>query len=258
MLLRHLLKCSHAMLHAHGERPLSEEQLGAFERLVRRRASGEPVAYLTSTREFYGREFRVGSSVLIPRPETELLVDLALEALANVVCPRILDLGTGSGVLAITLRLERPHARVTAVDSCLAALDVAKGNAHSLGASVNFLHGDWLFAVQDERFDAIVANPPYVAEGDPHLRAGDLPWEPLHALVSGTDGLAALRRITSTVALHLDQGGWFFTEHGFDQAEACRELLSQAGLTEVRSWRDLAGIERVSGGTLPRCIAGSP
>lgn len=251
-LLRHLLGCSHAALEIRRDRPLSAEQVEALERLVKRRVRGEPIAYLIGIREFYGRPFRVAPSVLIPRPETELLVDLALERLADAARPRILDLGTGSGVLAITLALECPRARVSAVNNAPAALAVAEGNAHALGASVSFLLGDWLCAFQRERFDAIVANPPYVAEGDPHLFAGDLPWEPTGALVSGADGLAALRRIIPDAPSYLNPGGWFLTEHGFDQAAVCRELLSEAGLAEVRSWRDLAGIERVSGGTLVR------
>lgn len=247
ILLRHLLACTHASIEAHREQALSEEQLGEFERLVQRRSRGEPIAYITGVKEFYGRQFRIGPAVLIPRAETELLVDLTLEKAARLAAPRILDLGTGSGVLAITLALELPLAHVIAVDNSHAALEVAGSNARTLGASVQFIQSEWLTDMGAKRFDAIVANPPYVAVGDRHLAEGDLPWEPPNALLAGNDGLAALRRIISAAPGCLNRQGWFFTEHGFDQAEACRALLREAGLVGVQSWRDLGGIERVTG-----------
>lgn len=250
VLLRHLLACSHASIEAHRQHALTEEQLGEFESLVRRRSRGEPIAYITGVKEFYGRQFRIGPAVLIPRAETELLVDLTLEKAAGLSAPRILDLGTGSGVLAVTLALELPRAHVTGVDNSYAALEVARSNARTLGASVQFVHSEWLTAVRAKRFDAIVANPPYVAVGDRHLAEGDLPWEPPNALLAGKNGLEALRRIISAAPGCLDRQGWFFTEHGFDQAEACRAMLSEAGLVGVRSWRDLGGIERVTGAFL--------
>lgn len=248
LLLRHVLGCSHASLDAHPERELAETQRAALHDLVERRRRGEPIAYLVGVREFYGREFRVSPAVLIPRPETELLVDLGLEKLAALERPRILDLGTGSGALGITLALERQDADVMAVDASAAALGVASENAKALGATIRLVESDWFSALRGESFDLIVANPPYVAESDPHLEQGDVRFEPRAALAAGADGLDALRRIAAESPAYLNAGGWFLTEHGFDQAARCRQLLVAAGFSHVMSWRDLAGIERVSGG----------
>lgn len=248
LLLRHVLGCGATHLEAHREEAIEPAAAGRFASLAARRAAGEPVAYLTGTREFYGREFAVSPAVLIPRPETELLVDLGVEAVGGRPAPAILDLGTGSGCLAVTLALEIPKSVVTGADASPAALEVARANAARLGASVRFVESDWFSAVGNARFDLIVSNPPYVAEGDPHLVQGDLRFEPAPALASGMDGLDALRRIVSGARTHLVPGGWLLCEHGYDQARAVAELLAGAGFEGIMQHRDLAGIVRVSGG----------
>lgn len=249
LLLAHTLERSVAWLIAHDDEVLAEEPLRRFASLVARRAAGEPVAYLIGRREFFGRDFAVSPAVLIPRPETELLVDIALAQLS--MGDRILDLGTGSGCIAITLALESPQARVSAVDASPAALELARGNAGRLGARVRFLHSDWFAAVAGERFELIVANPPYIAITDAHLASGDLRHEPVAALAGGTDGLDAIRHIASTALHHLVPGGQLWLEHGYDQAVAVRALLAAAGLADIEQHPDLAGIIRVSGGRLP-------
>lgn len=248
LLARHVLGCSLAWLEAHRDDKLTEAQADAFSELVSVRAAGEPIAYLLGRREFYGRDFAVSPAVLIPRPETELLVDLAKAAVASRPAPRILDLGTGSGCVAITLALEIPAAEVTAVDVAPEALAVAQENATQLGARVRFIESDWFIALGDQRFDLIVGNPPYVAEGDPHLSEGDLRFEPETALHCGADGLSAIRRIIAEAPGYLVPGGWLYFEHGYDQAEAIAALLGEAGYAEIEQHRDLAGIVRVSGG----------
>lgn len=249
LLACHVLNCNAAWLEAHRDDKLSEAQADRFSELVACRAGGEPVAYLLGRREFYGRDFAVSPAVLIPRPETELLVDLAKTALARVPAPRILDLGTGSGCVAITLALELRGASVTAVDVSPEALAVARANAGRLAARVRFIESDWFAALGgDERFDLIVGNPPYVAEGDPHLGQGDLRFEPETALHCGPDGLSAIRRIVAEAPRHLAPGGCLYFEHGYDQAEAIAGLLSAAGYIGIEQHRDLAGIVRVSGG----------
>lgn len=247
LLLRHVLAASAAELAAHPERELTESQSSRYASLVRRRGAGEPIAYLVGVREFYGREFKVSPAVLIPRPETELLVETAIAKVSRGGTPRILDLGAGSGCVAITLALEL-GCEVTAVDVSAEALAVARDNAARLGARVNFIESDW-FASVDGEFDVIVGNPPYVAEGDPHLAEGDLRFEPMAALASGSDGLSAIRRILGDAKQHLVPGGWLLLEHGYDQSEAMRQLLVQAGFQSIEQYRDLAGIVRISGGS---------
>ena len=237
-------------LIAHDDAVLDETALLSFASLVARRAGGEPVAYLIGFREWFGREFAVSPAVLIPRPETELLVELALASLSPGESPRILDMGTGSGCIAITLALERPQARVSAVDISEAALAVARRNGRQLGGHVRFLQSDWFAALAGARFDLIVANPPYIAASDPHLVEGDLRHEPTGALSSGADGLDAIRHIVAAAPVHLAPGGQLWLEHGYDQAEAVSELLAAAGLVDIRRHSDLAGIVRVSGGQL--------
>jgi len=248
LLLGHLLQRSAAWLAAHGDAPLAPAEAEQYSALVARRAAGEPVAYLVGMREFYGRAFVVAPEVLIPRPETELLVDLALAKLGATGTAAILDLGTGSGCIGVTLALELPQARVTAVDVAPAALTVARANATRLGARVDFLQSDWFAALAGSSFDLIVANPPYIAAGDPHLSQGDLRFEPVGALTDHADGLAAIRRIVADAPAHLRPGGGLCFEHGYDQAEAARALLAAAGFDEIEQHRDLAGIVRVSGG----------
>ena len=246
-LLRHVLGLEHAELEAHPEREVSPVDTARFRDRVARRAAGEPIAYLTGSREFYGLEFHVTPAVLIPREETELLVELALARPAR----RILDLGTGSGCLAVAVAKHRPQAQVTAVDASAAALEVARENAARHGVTVHFLRGDWFAPLAGERFDLILANPPYVAEGDPHLAQGDVRCEPRTALAAGPEGLDDIRRIVAAAPAHLEAGGGLFFEHGYDQAAAAAALLAQAGFTELAQHRDLAGILRVCGGRRP-------
>lgn len=248
LLLGHALGRSTAWLIAHDDETLGEEALRRFASLVARRAGGEPVAYLTGHREFFGRDFAVSPAVLIPRPETELLVEIALGRLPDA--GRILDLGTGSGCVAVTLALESPRSEVSAVDISDAALDMARGNAEQLGARIRFLRSDWFSSVAGERFDIIVTNPPYVAATDAHLDAGDLRYEPAAALASGLDGLEAIRRIIIAAPEFLAPGGQLWLEHGYDQAPAVEALLGAVDFVGVEQHRDLAGIVRVSGGTI--------
>jgi release factor glutamine methyltransferase len=247
LLLSSALGLSRTTLEAHPERKVSPDATARFRALVARRATGEPIAYLTGQREFYGLEFRVTPQVLIPRAETELLVDIALETNAK----RILDLGTGSGCVAIAVAKARPQAEVTAVDVSAAALAVARDNAHRHGAKIRFLQGDWFAPLAGERFDLILANPPYVAQADPHLAQGDVRFEPRAALVAGAEGLDEIRRIVAQAPAHLETGGWLWLEHGYDQAPVLAALLAAAGLTDIAQRRDLAGILRVSGGRHP-------
>jgi release factor glutamine methyltransferase len=247
ILLRHVLSVDQAWLIAHDADTLNPEQAAAFAGLCKRRRDGEPVAYLVGSREFYGLSIRVTPAVLIPRPETELLVDLALARLAGDGSS-VLDLGTGSGAVALAIALNRPTARIAATEVSVAALAVARANGDALGATVEWLESDWYAALEHRRFDLIVSNPPYIAQDDPHLVIGDLRFEPPLALTPAGDGLAAIRKIVAGAPAHLESGGRLLFEHGYDHAEQCRALLAAAGFSEVQSWRDLAGIERVSGG----------
>ncbi len=246
LLLCHVAGISPTHLAAYPERELAGGETARFMSLVSRRLAGEPIAYLIGHREFYGREFHVTPAVLIPRPETELLVDVAISKVSRRSTPRILDLGAGSGCVAITLALEL-GCEVTAVDVSPDALAIARDNAARLGAKVTFVESDWFSAI-DGKFDLIVGNPPYVAEGDAHLSEGDLRFEPMTALACGADGLSAIRRIVAEAPHFLAPGGWLFLEHGYDQAEALRLLLEQAGFGTIEQHQDLAGIIRISGG----------
>ena len=249
MLLQSVLNASHAHLIAHPSQELAPKQAQKFYSLASRRVNGEPIAYLVGEREFYSLNFKVTPAVLIPRPETELLVDLALERI-SADCPyKVLDLGTGSGAIAITIAKHRPLASITAVDSSVDAIAVARVNARHFDATnVRMVVGDWFTGIAGEEFDLIVSNPPYVADGDPHLDQGDLRFEPRTALTAGSDGLSCIRCIVTSAVVHLIAGGWLLLEHGYDQAEACRQLLSKAGFVDVFSCPDLAGMMRVSGG----------
>ncbi|MFH1819936.1 MAG: peptide chain release factor N(5)-glutamine methyltransferase [Pseudomonadota bacterium] len=239
-----------AWLIAHDTDLPVQAQITQFRTLLARRLAGEPIAYLTGMREFYGRSFRVSPDVLIPRPDTELLVERALAHIPDDQAVAVLDLGTGSGCIAITLALERPLACVTAVDRSAAALATATHNGSILNAPVEFLTSDWFSALAGRRFDLIVGNPPYIAAADPHLARGDVRFEPLSALAAGPDGLADLRRLIATAPGHLKPGGALLVEHGYDQANAVRALLQAAGFSHPQSWADLSGIGRVSGGNL--------
>jgi release factor glutamine methyltransferase len=251
VLLRHALGVDAAWLGAHDRDTLTPAQHEQFDALVARRRGGEPVAYITGTREFFDLEFNVTPAVLIPRPETELLVERALQRIVPDANARVLDLGTGSGCIAISIAHARPRAQVVAVDCSTAALEVARANARRHRAdNIEFRESNWFSAIGGERFDAIVSNPPYIAAGDTHLSAGDLRFEPASALASGGDGLDAIRLIVASAPQYLNINGWLAFEHGYDQAPRCRRLLEEAGFAQVFSRADLAGIERISGGCL--------
>jgi release factor glutamine methyltransferase len=252
ILIARALDVDRAWLIAHDRDVLTAAQQDAIESLIARRANGEPVAYILGEREFYGRTFKVTPDVLIPRPETELLVEAALEHLPENTACRILDLGTGSGAIAITLALQRPLSTVLAVDASPAALAIAQENARRLGAAnVECVTGHWYATLDVKKFDIIVSNPPYIAASDPHLASGDLRFEPRQALASGADGLDDLRQIISGAPAHLAEVGWLLLEHGCDQAAAVTALLQQHGFEAIRTLQDLAGHDRVSTGRWP-------
>lgn len=231
---------------------LTETQDARIDMMVAQRLLGQPVAYLVGKREFYGRDFAVDGSVLIPRPDTETLVEAALARMPAGDCT-VLDLGTGSGAIAVTLACERPAARVTAVDTNPDSLEVARANGERLAPGrVAFLEGSWFAPVAGRRFDLIVSNPPYVAANDPHLSQGDLRFEPQGALTDGSeDGLGSIRAIVAAARDYLAPGGWLMLEHGYDQAEAVAGLLAEAGFESRESIPDLARIPRVAAGRLP-------
>jgi release factor glutamine methyltransferase len=251
MLLCHALGLSRVQLNTRSEQVLDDAAAQRLGALFARRLAGEPVAYLIGEREFYGLPFQVTPAVLIPRPETELLVELACERLP--AGGSVLDMGTGSGAIAVAIAHSRPDAHVTALDASAAALEIARTNAGRNGVRVDFLQSDWYGALDSRRFDLIVSNPPYIVAGDRHLSQGDLRFEPVDALTDHGDGLSALRAIIAGAPGWLKENGWLLLEHGYDQAPAVRALLRD--WDAVRSWRDLAGIERASGGTRPAASA---
>ncbi|MGE0372914.1 MAG: peptide chain release factor N(5)-glutamine methyltransferase [Gammaproteobacteria bacterium] len=247
ILLGHAIGCSRAQLLARPEMTPDPAAMQRFRHLVARRAQGEPIAYLTGEREFWSRRFRVTPATLIPRPETELLIELALERLPPAAPRHVADLGTGSGAIALTLVLERPATRVVATDISPAALEIARENATRLGAAeVEFRLGDWCAALAGERFDLIVSNPPYVEAGDPHLQQGDLPHEPRLALTPGISGLEAIEHIVAAAPAHLAHGGWLLLEHGYDQADAVADLLRRRGYDRIEHRADIGGHRRAT------------
>jgi release factor glutamine methyltransferase len=252
ILAAHALSVERAWLIAHDRDRLSPAQTQSLEAVMARRQAGEPVAYIVGGREFFGRLFRVTPDVLIPRPETELLVEAALERMPADRPARALDLGTGSGAVAITLALERPLAEISAVDDSPAALAIARDNARRLGAGrIEFIAGHWYEGLGVKKFDILVSNPPYIPAGDPHLGAGDLRFEPRQALSSGEDGLDAIRAIVAGAPGHLESGGWLLLEHGFDQAGQVAGLLRRGGFAGIATRSDLAGLARITYGRKP-------
>jgi release factor glutamine methyltransferase len=250
LLLADGLQQPRSWLLAHDDAVLTPEQSAAYRAALARRAGGEPLAYLVGEKEFHGLTLQVDPRVLVPRPDTETLVDWAIEwlatRLADVAHPRVVDLGTGSGAIALAVKQAVPRAAVVATDSSPGALAVAQSNARRLGLDVECVGSHWWQALGEWRFELALSNPPYIAVSDPHLRA--LGREPQGALVSGADGLDAIREIAAGAAARLAPGGWLLLEHGHDQAQAVHELLAAAGFEDVQSRRDLGGIVRCTGG----------
>lgn len=245
ILVAHALRLTRVQLITQSDRTLSADDAAQISALFNRRIAGEPIAYITGEREFFGLMLHTTPDVLIPRPETELLVELALERLPPN--GRVLDMGTGSGAIAIAIAHSRPDAIVTALDVSIASLAIARRNAERHKAKVRFIQSDWFSALADEQFDLIVSNPPYIEKHDPHLTQGDLRFEPIDALSDHDDGLAAIRRIARDASAHLVNGGWLLIEHGYNQANSVRRLLKDQGFRDAASWQDLAGIERITG-----------
>jgi release factor glutamine methyltransferase len=251
LLLAHALDKPHDWLFAHGDARIDAREAERFDALLARREAGEPVAYLVGHRGFWTLDLMVTPDTLIPRPDTELLVELALARLPQDAAARVADLGTGSGAIALAIASERPRARVIATDRNEAALAVARHNAQAAGLlNVEFRTGDWLQPLAGERFHLIASNPPYIADGDAHLAQGDLRHEPAAALASGFDGLDDLRRIVRDAPTHLEDGGWLLLEHGHDQGDAVRALLAEAGFVEVETVQDLEERDRAGMGRL--------
>jgi len=252
LLLLHVLQRPRSWLFAHAGDPLEMDVQTSYQKLLSRREAGEPVAYLVGHRGFWTLDLEVTSATLIPRPETELLVELALQRLPPGFSGRVADLGTGSGAIALAIAREHPRAQVIATDASATALAVARRNAQRHGIdNVSFVQGDWLAPLAGQRFELIVSNPPYIEAGDPHLARVDLPFVPANALASGRDGLDDIRRIVDGALGHLAPGGWLLFEHGWNQGEAARVLLRDAGYAEVFTAQDLEQRDRVSGG---RCV----
>lgn len=251
-LLMHVLQRDRTWLFAHAGDRLQPDAAQRFQSLLARRASGEPVAYLTGRRGFWKQDLLVTPATLIPRPETERLVELALQRIPAAAPVRVADLGTGSGAIALAIAAERPRATVIATDASRDALDVARANAAAHGIdNVEFRLGDWWAPLAGERFDLVAGNPPYIAEGDAHLAQGDLRFEPAAALASGRDGLDAIRAIVHGTPTHLHAGSWLLLEHGWEQGEAVRALLRDAGFVDVATERDLENRDRVTLGRKP-------
>ena len=251
VLLLHVCGLTRTALVMRAHETLNDAQARRLNELLARRARGEPLAYLTGGREFWSLPLQVTPDVLIPRPETELLVEQALAHIPAHAARMIVDLGTGSGAVALAIAGERPDCRVIATDQSERALAVARANASQLNiVNVEFRLGEWFTPLAGLRFDVIVSNPPYVAEADPHLAEGDLRFEPRGALTSGPDGLDAIRIIAAAAPAHLHPGGWLLVEHGYDQAAAVRKLFGDAGFSQIRHYQDLAGHERITTGQI--------
>ena len=256
ILLCHVLGCSPGHLIAWPEKQLTQTQAKQFERILQQRIAGEPVAYITGAREFWSLSLKISSDVLIPRPETETLVEFALAKFPGSAHLAVADLGTGSGAIACALAAEHPQWDIVATDTSVAALEIARINAeaHKLG-NIRFLQGTWFEPLAGHRFDLVISNPPYVANGDPHLEQGDVRFEPDSALVSGPLGMDAISLITGAAGQHLNTGGWLIIEHGYDQQQAVYDCFSQAGFEDIAQLNDLAGQPRMTAGRNAESIA---
>jgi release factor glutamine methyltransferase len=251
LLLQHALNVNRAWLIAHENDALQPNIHAAYRALILRRLNGEPIAYILGYREFYGLNLKVTTDTLIPRPDTETLVEAALAKAPLQINLNICDLGTGSGAIALAIAKYRPQAHLTAVDASQAALNIAIENAQNLKiTNVKFILSDWFGSLKDQKFDVIVSNPPYIEQNDLHLSQGDLPWEPISALVAGQDGLSDIRTIIQNAPQHLNPHGWLMLEHGYNQAEAVADLMRLAGFNEISHAQDLAGIARVTFGRI--------
>ena len=236
-------------LYTHPEHCLNELDYQSFIELIERRQQGEPIAYITSEKEFWSLPLTVTSDTLIPRPETELMIEVVLNLLKNLPSARIIDLGTGAGSIALALAKERPNWHISACDISEAALKVAQHNAQKLGLNnITFYHSDWFDAILPQQFDAILSNPPYIASDDPHVQQGDLRFEPHQALVSGTDGLKAIHKIIQQSLARLEKNGLLLVEHGYNQKNAIRTILTEYGYQYIKCWQDWQGHDRLSGG----------
>lgn len=251
LLLGFVLKKNAAWLMAHGTDDMPKDSHAEFLRILERRKAGEPIAHILGSRGFWTLDLTVTADTLIPRPETELLVELAISKCALHKKIRVLDLGSGSGAVALAIAAECKNADVIAVDKSVAAIGVAEGNARSNHLSVEFLHSDWFSALENQKFDLVVSNPPYIPESDPHLGQGDLRFEPISALASGADGLDDIRLIVSPAPAFCLPQAWLMIEHGFDQGEAVRGLFSKAGFCNVETVQDLEQRDRVTIGQMP-------
>lgn len=247
VLLTHVLHTNRSYLYAHLEHDITAEEIAAFMELLQRRQNGEPIAYILGEKEFWSLPFKVTPDTLIPRPETELLIELAFKKLPSTESLHIADLGTGSGAIAVSLAYERKNWQLHATDQCEKALSIAKENSKRLTTlNVSFFHGEWCKALPQQKYSAIISNPPYIAQHDKHLQQGDLRFEPLSALVSGVDGLQDIRTILHQAYNYLVPNGLIMLEHGYQQAPAVRTLMHDLGYSEIESHKDLQGHERVT------------
>lgn len=248
VLLCHALNVPRVHLYAHSDKAVERADAKRFAALIEARARGVPVAYLIGQREFWSLPLAVNADTLVPRPETELLVELALNTIADLPRPRLADIGTGTGAIAVAIAHERPDAQCLGVDVSSGALSVARENVKRLAPSVQLIQANWTFAVPERALDIVVSNPPYICRDDPHLHEGDVAHEPRIALAAGVDGLNAIRAIVSDAKRCLVSNGWLMLEHGWNQAAAVRRLLREAGYRDIASEADLAGHERVTRG----------
>lgn len=256
LLIQHVLNVNRAWLIAHANDALRPDIHADFASLLNRRLLGEPMAYILGYREFYGLKFKTTPSTLIPRPDTETLVEVALAKISPLTAEKILDLGTGTGAIALAIASNRTEAQVTAVDASQAALNIAVENAKNLNISnIHFMLSDWFAALNHDKFDVIVSNPPYIEQNDAHLTQGDLRFEPMSALASGADGLDDIRQIIDDCLVYLKPQGWLMLEHGYQQALQVADLMAQIGLTHIETIKDLGGNDRVTIGKNPLIVS---